>query len=882
CGATCENNEDCEETVCTSGCVGNDWYEYSDVSNSCNSCGCGQNECGEPTVIPNDKRCVQCTDNSQCANLTKESCSGEAHVIKEGVCVDYKCQLAHPSVIEDCSLKDGIVGCGELQWGCTEEINRIHCTITDITPNDALCLDDSGCNGLETCNPVTYICEQGQAVDCSVFNISRIDSCDNNPDNNPFTIDLRTAFTSQCVDLEQGQFECTTGNEEITHDCSLGCGAECDAQNLCSNKEGNKTFYDDCNEKMLVDYNDNSKLDNTTVTASCSRDCDLDSCGCGDCDLIFEDLIPETKCVLGVCGATCENNEDCEETVCTSGCVGNDWYEYSNVSNSCNSCACEQNQCGAPVITENDPICGECVNGDEESRNCGSSDIGVCEFGNQTRTCEDGEWQQWGECTGEVLPGTETCNNLDDDCDILIDEGFNKGGACSAGIGVCMNNGTLVCSQDGLGTECSAQPLPPQEQTETSCSDHQDNDCDGLIDCQDSDCQEQPGCHIECFDDSWCEPWPLACHGNFCFDSDTIYQNITRGKCEMPGTTLSRCVVEWSVINWQECYPGICQGEWPNAQCVDNFCENDSECGTSLLLNNYCVGNDLYSNYTRHYCDGVCKLDFEQMLNETNSSICFEECSVNEDCPAGSSETFCINQSLINSTRVPYCEANRCGFNEINNTIGSCNNETNNETNPPVNNNPVVNLVSPVNDYVTSSNSIGFEYNVSDDGNISNCNLKINGNITNTVTDVPRNANEMFIKSLAIGTYTWQVSCFDGINYGNSEIRNLRIIEESNNDDNHNSCVSGCGGGSTSLISGVSGCGNGICETGENYNNCQLDCLKSSSSISGLGYQNYSVIELSTVKKKTSSGWWWVWLLILLILLLLLLLLLLLTRKSDN
>ena len=121
----------------------------------------------------------------------------------------------------------------------------------------------------------------------------------------------------------------------------------------------------------------------------------------------------------------------------------------------------------------------------------------------------------------------ETCNNLDDDCDTLIDEDFPaKGTACNNGKrGVCLVNGALVCSADGKGLTCNAaaaacnakpvnapcvvtnannmpvagtcsasgtcDPTPQTtcpvsktcsaDNTET-CGDSLDNDCDGIVD----------------------------------------------------------------------------------------------------------------------------------------------------------------------------------------------------------------------------------------------------------------------------------------------------------------------------------------------------------------------------------------------------------------
>ena len=50
----------------------------------------------------------------------------------------------------------------------------------------------------------------------------------------------------------------------------------------------------------------------------------------------------------------------------------------------------------------------------------------------------------------------ELCNDLDDDCDTLVDEDFpEKGLPCTDGeLGICLGIGTLECSADGSGTEC--------------------------------------------------------------------------------------------------------------------------------------------------------------------------------------------------------------------------------------------------------------------------------------------------------------------------------------------------------------------------------------------------------------------------------------------
>ena len=48
----------------------------------------------------------------------------------------------------------------------------------------------------------------------------------------------------------------------------------------------------------------------------------------------------------------------------------------------------------------------------------GTAGVGICRVGSQR--CSNGIW---GACTGEVLPASEVCNHLDDDCNGLIDDG---------------------------------------------------------------------------------------------------------------------------------------------------------------------------------------------------------------------------------------------------------------------------------------------------------------------------------------------------------------------------------------------------------------------------------------------------------------------------
>lgn len=132
-----------------------------------------------------------------------------------------------------------------------------------------------------------------------------------------------------------------------------------------------------------------------------------------------------------------------------------------------------------------------CACDDESTQGCysgppGTAGAGVCAAG--TQLCQN---SMWGECKGEVLPGPETCDGKDNDCDNKID---NVEGACEADgqLGEC-RKGSLHCS--GQGLSCSPGAPAPD-----AC-DGKDNNCDGVADnspsgeaCQVEGCAGKKAC----------------------------------------------------------------------------------------------------------------------------------------------------------------------------------------------------------------------------------------------------------------------------------------------------------------------------------------------------------------------------------------------------
>ena len=141
---------------------------------------------------------------------------------------------------------------------------------------------------------------------------------------------------------------------------------------------------------------------------------------------------------------------------------------------------------------------GDCLDNDGDGFGGPGSDYTACPGGTDP-DCDDGDIT--------IYPGApERCNDDDDDCDGETDEDFAElGEACAYGdpdveVGPCFTAGTVVCTEDELGTECVPDgPIDfwaPEGDapTDASCFDGDDNDCDGLFDHEEVGCQTAELC----------------------------------------------------------------------------------------------------------------------------------------------------------------------------------------------------------------------------------------------------------------------------------------------------------------------------------------------------------------------------------------------------
>ena len=446
CHAGCDQNSDCPE----SSCVG-DIYRYNRFCDS-NSCQCdyslSQNcndldgnycngnvaekrdySCGVNGCTPSVSGSQNCDDGNACTTdtcdstgchntqilgccLSNSDCSSLSTVCADGICnTNHECQQQFKASTTVCKASADVCDLTESCTGtsatCPKDIFqpsttvcRASASVCDLTesctgtsatcPIDAVqlngfvCAKESGqcdaddicdgstktcnekyalpgtscpdslfCNGAETCNGAGA-CLPATPVSCSGYDILRIKTCDNDPDNLPYTLDFRNPFTSTC---DEGHDKCTTGDEKIEHTCNVDtCSAECDETHSCANKCVDDTLY-------------NGGLCSLSSTCSCS----WTKTNCNELD--------------------CSTGKQCKVDGGTMYEQGDD---YSCISGTGVNCGVKgQKQCSATWTC---------------NQQCGTQSCG-----GQTYTCYNNNWVS-------TIPAVEVCNNkVDDDCDGLID-----------------------------------------------------------------------------------------------------------------------------------------------------------------------------------------------------------------------------------------------------------------------------------------------------------------------------------------------------------------------------------------------------------------------------------------------------------------------------
>ena len=405
------------------------------------------------------------------------------------------------------------------------------------------------------------------------------------------------------------------------------------------------------------------------VSFACDNDfCRSDS-DCNDYNSCTIDICDHRECSY----TTLEDGSQCDDSnvgtindVCVSGfCVGetdSDGDGYGN--DDCDDSKFDVNP-GAPEICDDgyDNDCDQLVDGfDSDCFECtpGETDyceiqVGVCEGSMKTCT-EQGKWECCTESeydfTGNYQKEETKCDGLDNDCDGEVDEGcqcscnedcddynvctidqcvdgscvfsnVEDGTICDDGnsstvndvcsVGVCV--GQTDNDGDGYGNDdCDDSNPNVNPGVEENCEDGIDNNCNGLIDCEDPSCSEFPTCvppapiptggggfvgggvvtgpTTECGNDLCeykedCSTCPEDClnggeiccdkvayTGNCCVDADCgagFECDISKVCVSIP-VIPSGCEENWTCGNWSACVDGN----------MTRTCVDENDCGTEI------------------------------------------------------------------------------------------------------------------------------------------------------------------------------------------------------------------------------------------------------------------------------------------------------------
>lgn len=419
----------------------------------------------------------------------------------------------------------------------SSELNTAMRAIANAATAEACNNSDDDCDGQideglrrscrTSCGTGTETCSRGRWINCSARQPTgercngRDDDCDGSIDENWRSTLGRTCYAGTGNCRRSGRYVCN----------STGSGVTCSARPAGGRSELCNGVDDDCDGQVDENFS-NKGRPCTSGKGICARSgtyiCNSNGSGltcsarpgpgrgetCNrlddDCDgQVDEGLRRTCRSICGTGTETCSNgswlncnarrptaercngvDDDCDGQVDENWSTKNDIC-YAGVGNCrrsgrmvCNSgqngvvcsaraaspqperCNGQDDDCDGRIDENFTTLRQTCYNGLGICRRQG---VFVCNSTGSGVTCN-------------ATPGpkrTETCNELDDDCDGQVDENFtNKGRTCSSGTGSCQRSGKYVCKLDGSGTQCSVNSGQPRPE---SCNNI-DDDCDGLVD----------------------------------------------------------------------------------------------------------------------------------------------------------------------------------------------------------------------------------------------------------------------------------------------------------------------------------------------------------------------------------------------------------------
>lgn len=542
----CDGDVDCLDTdcapdpVCGGGC-GDGFCLNAEL------CTCSV-DCGTPpaqeTGFCNDGLDDDCDGSTDCADVDCHS-DPVCQVCGDGICVP----------AEFCS---GCVDCGppgpEITGVCADGIDNDCDGSTDCA--DGGCISDPACAGVcpdgtcdlaERCTcstdcgtpPANEIgaCTDGldndcdSAIDCGDSDCFADVACGGNCGDGTCVTSERCTCPIDCgtpPSFEDAFSTCTDGNDNDCDGAADCADTDCLLQPACCPGGGGGNGVCDsptenpCNCPFDCGFAPSSEI---ACTDGLDNDCD-GAIDCGDTDCATRPgVCGNPICPDGVCSPSdictctldcgppapsetfggnhcadgldndCDGAADCADTDCVATCCGNGTCDAAETA--CN-CAAD---CGSPPGGET-----SCTNGKDDDCDgpvdCADSDC----YGNLSACCGNGTCDSTFEtgcnCAADCgsPPTSEVgfCGDgLDNDCDFIFqrldcqDPDCINDAACFCGDGLCGFGGGVGETVCNCPADCGA---PVGEETGTICHDGRDNDCDGVVDCDELSCCRRAPC----------------------------------------------------------------------------------------------------------------------------------------------------------------------------------------------------------------------------------------------------------------------------------------------------------------------------------------------------------------------------------------------------
>jgi len=194
-----------------------------------------------------------------------------------------------------------------------------------------------------------------------------------------------------------------------------------------------------------------------------------------------------STCTYGMCSGSTVRYGNSLQTLSSFNCASLGDYSCFTAWGSTSDAYCCKCVSSGEICDNRDNNCDGLIdNGVTQSQSC-TVGTGSCQrTGTQTKTCSAGSWGSWGSCSVSAgTPTAETCNGADDNCDGTNDNvDFSQ--SCTVGTGSCQRTGTqhaASCLHAQIGYIPNWGSCSVSAGTPTAeTCNNIDDDCDGSVD----------------------------------------------------------------------------------------------------------------------------------------------------------------------------------------------------------------------------------------------------------------------------------------------------------------------------------------------------------------------------------------------------------------